>query len=223
MSHSSRAPFRPRAVPRPALEPGKGERTRATILDAALEFLWSNPFRELTVASLMEPANLSRSAFYRHFRDLHSVMESLLLDLEQDILRVAEPWLAQSGPPLDLLRESLSGLVQVCHQRGPILRAIVDAAPTDEHLDRIWNEFLGRFDVAVASRIEEDQRQGLIGELDARHVAIALNRLDVAMLVAAFGRRPRKPQVTVFEVLFRIWSSTLYGPAAREPGPRSQS
>ena len=191
------------------------------ILDAALEFLWSRPFREMTVSSVMESTNLGRSAFYRHFHDLHLVMESLLLDLEEEILGVVEPWLVRTGPPLDLLRESLSGLVRVCYQRGPILRAIVDAAPTDERLDRIWNEFLGRFDAAVASRIEEDQRQGLVGELDTRHVAIALNRLDVAMLVAAFGRRPRKQQGAVFEVLFRIWSSTLYGPEPQKPGPRS--
>jgi len=192
------------------------------ILDAALEFLWSNPFREMTVSSIMEPTELSRSAFYRHFHDLHLVMESLLLDLEQEILRVAELWLTQTGPPLDLLRESLSGLVRVCYERGPILRAIVDSAPTDQRLDRIWNEFLERFDVAVASRIEEDQRQGLAGELDARHVAIALNRLDVAMLVTAFGQRPRQPPEPVLDVLFRIWSSTLYGSDPRDPGPRSQ-
>jgi len=80
------------------------------ILDAALEFLWSNPFREMTVRSVMESTNLSRSAFYRHFHDLHLVMESLLLDLEQEILEVAAPWLARTGPPLDLLQESLSGL-----------------------------------------------------------------------------------------------------------------
>jgi len=192
------------------------------ILDAALEFLWSNPFREMTVSSIMEPTELSRSAFYRHFHDLHLVMESLLLDLEQEILRVAELWLTQTGPPLDLLRESLSGLVRVCYERGPILRAIVDSAPTDQRLDRIWNEFLERFDVAVASRIEEDQRQGLAGKLDARHVAIALNRLDVAMLVTAFGQRPRQPPEPVLDVLFRIWSSTLYGSDPRDPGPRSQ-
>ena len=192
------------------------------ILDAALEFLWSNPFREMTVSSIMEPTELSRSAFYRHFHDLHLVMESLLLDLEQEILRVAELWLTQTGPPLELLRESLSGLVRVCYERGPILRAIVDSAPTDQRLDRIWNEFLERFDVAVASRIEEDQRQGLAGELDARHVAIALNRLDVAMLVTAFGQRPRQPPEPVLDVLFRIWSSTLYGSDPRDPGPRSQ-
>ena len=192
------------------------------ILDAALEFLWSNPFREMTVRSVMESTNLSRSAFYRHFHDLHLVMESLLLDLEQEILQVAAPWLARTGPPLELLQEFLSGLVRVCYQRGPILRAIVDAAPTDERLSRVWDKFLGRFDEAVTSRIEEDLRQDLIGDVEARPVAIALNRLDVALLVAAFGRRPRRPQGPVLDVLFRIWSSTLYGPEPQDPGPRSQ-
>jgi len=222
MSHLRSTSSRPRAVPQPTLKLGRGERTRAMILDAALEFLWSNPFREMTVRSVMESTNLSRSAFYRHFHDLHQVMESLLLDLEQEILRGAAPWLTRPGPPLDLLHESLSGLVRVCYQRGPILRAIVDAAPTDERLDRIWNGFLERFDVAVESRIEEDQRQGLIREVDARSMAVALNRLDVAELAAAFGRRPRRTSGPVFDVLFRIWSSALYGPKPQDPGARSQ-
>ena len=220
VSHFNRSASRPRAVPRPVAKLGKAERTRARILDSALEFLWSSPFRELTVGSLMEPTGLSRSAFYRHFRDLHEVMETLLEELESEILGVAAPWFVQTGPPLELLHESLVGLVGLSYERGPILRAIVDARPTDERLDRFWDTFLGRFDDAVASRCEGDQEQGLIGQLDARVVAIALNRLDVAMLVDAFGRRPRKPQEPTLEVLYRIWSFTLYGAETRNPGPR---
>jgi hypothetical protein len=33
-----------------------------------------------------------RSAFYEYFHDLHKLRESLLEDLEQEILAVADPW-----------------------------------------------------------------------------------------------------------------------------------
>jgi AcrR family transcriptional regulator len=57
---------------------GKSARTRATILNAALDFIWSHPFRDMTVNSLMASTGLSRSAFYQYCKDLHDLMESLL-------------------------------------------------------------------------------------------------------------------------------------------------
>ena len=60
--------------PQPVPRIGKSERTRAAILNAALDFLWSHPFRDMTVASLMTSTGVSRSAFYQYFNDLHEVM-----------------------------------------------------------------------------------------------------------------------------------------------------
>jgi len=189
----------------------KSDRTRAQIVDAALEFLWSHPFREMTVGHLMAGTDLSRPAFYQYFHDLHELMESLLEDIEQEILAVAAPWFTGTGDAIAMLRESLAGLVRVGHEQGPVLRAVADAAPTDERLERAWTELLGRFDDAVAARIEADQAQGLIPAFDARPVAVAFNRLDAYMLIHAFGRRPRSQQEPVLEAITRLWMSTLYG------------
>ena len=79
----------------PALR--KSERTRRAILDAALTFLWTHPFRDLTVGELMSLAGTSRSAFYRYFEDLHDLMEVLLRGVEEDIIEVAGPWLQGEG------------------------------------------------------------------------------------------------------------------------------
>ena len=169
----------------------KSERTRQSILDAAVEFLWSHPFRELTVAELMSLAGASRSAFYQYFTDLHDLMESLLGAMEQEIFEVAAPWFHGEGDPVPLLEESLTGLVRVCYQRGPIVRAISDAAPADERLEQAWTKFLKDFDSAVAARIEQHQAAGLIPPFDAGPIAVALNRMDAAVLIQQFGRRPQ--------------------------------
>jgi AcrR family transcriptional regulator len=190
---------------------GKSERTRAAILNAALEFVWSHPFRDMTVNALMSATGLSRSAFYQYFRDLHDLMETLLDMLKGEVLAVTGPWFECAGDPVVLLSESLAGLVDVCYRRGPILRATDDAAATDERLEKAWAQFVKQFDDAVATRIEADQEQGLIPEFDARPVAIALNRLDVYTLIEAFGQRPRSKPEPVSEALARIWISTLYG------------
>lgn len=209
MSDIDQPPLRVR--PQPVSKIGKAERTRAAILDAALGFLWSRPFREMTVSRLMESTGMSRSAFYQYFSGLHELMQALQDILQGEIFAVAEPWLEGTGDPVSLVHETMAGLVRVCHQRGPFIRALSDAATTDEVFEEAWRQFLIAFDDAASARIEADQQQGLIPEFDPRPVAIALNRLDASTLIEAFGQHPRMEPEPVREALARIWISALYG------------
>ncbi|MDX2427254.1 MAG: hypothetical protein QNK22_01020 [Xanthomonadales bacterium] len=56
MSGIKPSSFRPRMSPQPVPKIGNSERMRAAFLDAALEFIWSHPFRDMTVNSLMASA-----------------------------------------------------------------------------------------------------------------------------------------------------------------------
>ena len=200
-----------RVEPEATLKIEKSDRTRAAILNAALEFVWSHPFRDLTVNALMTPTGMSRSAFYQYFKDLHDLMETLLEMLRDEVFAATGSWFQGTGDPIALLNESLAGLVDVCYRLGPILRAADDAAATDERLEKAWNQFVKQFDDAVTARIQADQAQGLIPDFDARPVAFALNRLNAYTLIQAFGQRPRKQPGPVREALARVWISTLYG------------
>ncbi len=200
-----------RISPQPTLKIRKSERTRAAILNAGVEFVWSHPFRDLTVNVLMASTGLSRSAFYQYFKDLQDLMESLLDLLKNEVYAVTGPWFEGTGDPVILLNDSLAGLVDVCYRLGPILRAADDAAATDERYEKVWKQFIEQFDDAITTRIKADQEQGLIPNFDARPVAEALNRLDVFTLLDAFGQHPRKQPEPVYEALSRIWISTLYG------------
>jgi len=210
MSTSQAIRSRPRILPQPVLKLAKSERTRAAILDGALEFLWEHPFRDMTVNRLMERTSASRPTFYQYFHDLHELMECLLDDLRDDIMAGAVPWFTGTGEVTGLLRQSLEALVRTGYEKGPILKAVADAAPNDERLETAWFEFLSHFDEAVAARIEEDQRQRLISELDAAAIARALNRLDAYSLIEAFGQHPRKKPGPTLGAIERIWISTLY-------------
>ncbi len=158
----------------------------------------------------MSRAGAGRSAFYQYFADLHDLMDILLNEMGENIYEAAKPWFEGEGDPVPLLRESLSGFVRICYRRGPILRAVVDAAPGDEKLEQSWAKFLAGFDDAVADRIEHHQAAGLIPQFPARPVAVALNRLDASLAITMFGRRPRGNQELVLDSLMRIWISTLY-------------
>ena len=199
------------AEPEPIPRVGRSERTRAEILDAAFEFLWSRPFRDITVNSLMATTSISRSAFYRYFDDIHGLMQALLTRLESEILEGASPWLTDDGDPVALLYESLAAEVRICYRHGPFIKAISDAAGTNAQLEDEWNWFLDRFDDAVSERIAADQELGLIEAFDPRPVATALNRVDAAMYVRAFGNRPRSRPEPVQDAITRVWISTLYG------------
>ena len=110
----------------------------------------------------------------------------------------------------------MAGLVRVCYQQGPILRAVVDARPMDERLEKAWTKVLKNFDDAITDRIEQQQAAGLIKPFEARPVAMALNRMDASLLIHHFGRRPRGNQKMVQKALLRVWISTLYGDQALE-------
>ena len=190
--------------------PRKSEQTRAAILDSALEFLQDHSFRELTVGELMKRAGASRPTFYQYFSDLANLMTVLLDGLRSEVFVVAAPWFQGEGDPVPLLEESLAGLVDLCVERGSILRAVAEAAVSNESLESSWTEFLQSFDAAVSDRIEQHQAQGYIGPLPAYPVAVALNRLDAALLIEYFGRQPHGERDEILATLFHFWRSTLY-------------
>lgn len=188
----------------------KSVRTRSAILDAAFDFIWSHPFREMTVGDLMSATELSRPAFYQYFSDLHELMETMLHGLRDEILQGAHPWFLGSGNPVELLEESLSELVRICYRRGPILRAVADAATADARLEKSWKAFLDGFDAAVAERIAADQQLDLVPAFDPMPVAMALNRMDAYQFIGAFGQRPRKRPEPVLAAIQHIWINALY-------------
>jgi AcrR family transcriptional regulator len=196
----------------------KAERTRAEIVDAAFDFLWSHPYRDLSVNALMDRTGVSRSTFYQYFPDLQTLMGSLLQTLVEEIMSASGAWFEGTGDPVALLEEALSGLVEVCYERGPFLRAVADAATTDARLEASWKKFLRQFDDVVADRIEADQRLELIRPFDARSVAMLTTRLDAFTFIDAFGQHPRQDPEPIRLAIIRVWVSTLYGPEWVESG-----
>jgi AcrR family transcriptional regulator len=166
----------------------------------------------------MDSTAVSRSAFYQYFSGLHELMRTLQDMMQGEIFAGVRPWIEGTGDPVALMHETMAGLVRVCHERGPFIRAMSDAATTDEVFGEAWKAFLGAFDDAVSVRIEADQQQGLIPDFDARSVAFALNRLDAGTLIEAFGQHPRRDPDPVRLALARIWISTLYGTEWVESG-----
>jgi AcrR family transcriptional regulator len=190
----------------------KSEQTRQLILDSALRFLWSNPFRNLTITRLMADTGITRPAFYHYFTDLHDLMEALLLELQQELQSAANEWFSEGG--ISNLVDALSAVVEICYNRGPILRAVVEAAPMDERLEAAWEHFVRQFETLVAAGIKREQASGLARDVDPEITGTVLNRMNIATIVHYFGHKPRQRKTAVSESLADIWISTLYGDPA---------
>ena len=172
----------------------------------------------MTVNSLMASTNLSRSAFYQYFEDIHQMMGALLDMLAGEIFGSANIWVEGVGDPVALMNDAFKGLIKTCYRYGPFLKAVSDAAATDERFEQGWGQFLKAFDDAGHARIKADQAQGLIVTFDPRPVIFSLNRINSQTFIDACGQHPRKRQKPVREALARGWISTLYGAKWVEKG-----
>ena len=187
------------------------EESAREILNAAEELLRDHPFRELTVDAVMSRTGLKRPAFYAHFRDRHDLTLRIVEDVGRELGEMVDRWLDGDDIERDG-RASLLGLAQVYVRHGHVLRALVDAAGTDATVETAYNAMIDRFTDATYKRIVVEQEAGRIrADLDAEETARALVCLDERYLTRSLTRQPVADPQRVADVLFTIWSSTLYG------------
>jgi AcrR family transcriptional regulator len=184
--------------------------TEQEILAAAEQLLRERPFREVTVAQIMLRTGLKRPAFYAHFTDLHDLVLRLFGDVGEELFEMADRWLRGSDPARDV-RAALEGVAAVYRRHGPFLRALAEAAPTDERVERAYRSLVQAFVDATAERIRTDQAGGLVSAgVNANETARALVWGIERYLSEAFGRSPQDDLAPVLDALERIWGATLY-------------
>jgi AcrR family transcriptional regulator len=186
------------------------EESRQKILEAATEFLFEHPLRDMTVAELMDRTSLGRSSFYVYFRDRYDLAEALLKMIENLGLKAAGPWFEGSGRSLPALRAALKNIVNVFVKFGPVIRSVAEAAPMGEKLESFWSDFIQAFTRMTAERIIRDQKAGHTPPVDAHETAHALIHMNIAYLTDRFGKRPQVDPKTALDTLFGIWACTLY-------------
>jgi AcrR family transcriptional regulator len=194
---------------RPRHDPRETERE---ILEAAEALLRERPFREVTVGAIMDATRLKRPAFYAHFRDRYDLVLRVVQQIGDEIARAAEPWLAGTGHPAQDIRASFEALTAVYAEHGPVLRALSEAALSDEQVEATYRGLVQRFIDATAHRMHEEQAAG---NIDVRHVdetARALVWLVESYVTETLGGRTQADPATVADVLQQIWLATLYGP-----------
>ncbi len=182
------------------------EKSRRRIVEAATELVRENSYGQLSVGEVMERADLGRTIFYRHFDDLGDLLVKAAREaIEQlyDAQRTLAETRVEHGP--EAVRPAIELAVDVYRRHGPLLRAVSDAARSDELVAAGRAPILARFDELVTTalrRVEEETERPFA---DPRETARALNLLAESYLLDAFGREPRVEPATAAETLTEIW------------------
>src|SRR5690606_11745427 len=107
------------------------------ILEAAEQLLRERPFREVTVADVMDRTGLKRPGFYVHFRDRHDLALRVVEHIGRELFAMTDRWLDGDDPVADA-REAFEGLVAVYALHGPVLRALADASGADARVEEAY-------------------------------------------------------------------------------------
>lgn len=193
---------------RPKHDPKESERE---ILEAAEQFLSEHHFRDLNIDEVMRRTGLKRPAFYVHFRDKNDLTLRLVQNISKELFDIADRWLAGTNHQEDL-RRALVDSVNVYVEHGRLLRAFVEAASGDEHVDRVYRGLIQDFITAAAQHIKAEQLAGKIKkDVEVEETAKALIWLEERYLSETFGHASQVQPEIVIQVLQNIWISTLYG------------
>ena len=187
------------------------QQSRARIVAAAEELVRQRPYGALTVDDVMRQAGLGRTIFYRHFDDLADLLmragrEAIdeLFDA-QHALRAAEV-----GDGLDVVRMAIEPAVAVYRRHGPLLRAIAEAAATEEPITAGQEAMRERFHELVEHALGAIPRVAANPPADIAETARALNLMNESYLLDAFGREPRVSAETAIQTLTEVWFATIH-------------
>jgi TetR/AcrR family transcriptional regulator, ethionamide resistance regulator len=182
------------------------ENVRRQVLAAADALLRDRPYRELSVEATMAETGLTRTAFYRHFDDVTDVVLRLLEDVGHELYAVAARWLERTAEDFPAAtHDGLSGIVGFFERHGRLIRAISEAAVTDERIEVGYNSFVEAFIDMTARGFDELVESGQIDPLDARPLARALNLMNERYLLDQFGHDPPGCADVAVRTLEAVW------------------
>jgi phytoene dehydrogenase-like protein len=117
---------------------------------------------------------------------------------------------ARVGDSLAVVRAAIEPAVAVYQRHGPLLRAIAEAAASEERIAEGQEAMRRRFDELVEDALREMPALAANPLADIAETARALNLLNESYLRDAFGREPRVSAETAIQTLTEIWFAVIH-------------
>jgi AcrR family transcriptional regulator len=202
----------PDPAPRPPPRPRRRrDAARARILRSTLELAERKPFRDLTVEEIARAVEISRSAFYLHFRDKGDLLLAALEEVDEELRVAADRWWMREGAPAERIRVAVAAIVSVWTEHDRVLRVVTEVAAYDAEVRAEWLRIVGRFIASAAERIAAEQRQGLIPPaLDPPATAEALVWMAERCCGVYLGGDAGRSAEELIEQLASVWAAALY-------------
>ncbi len=184
----------------------------ASIYEAIEGFLADRSFRELTVEDVIAPTGLGRTAFYRYFPDLETVLLRRLAQIEEELGDATDSWLepAPGVEPEDGLAQAALALAVVYRRHAALLRAFAEAAAAGADVEAAWRDLVGGFIDRARERIGALAQAGRVSIADTDEVARALVWMTERYLLETYGRGADVPTEVAANTVAQIWRRTLF-------------
>ena len=182
--------------------------TERAILDATEALLEQRSFRDISVEEVMASAGLSRTAFYRYFPDLESVVTRLMGALVNELRAASRLWLVSDNPETQL-HDALVHFAAVYRDHGRLMRAFDDAARSGADLKQRWGGTLGELVGPVERHIVSLAEAGRVDLAHPVETVRALSVLTDRYLLDVYSADDTVPTERPAAVLVQIWRRTL--------------
>jgi AcrR family transcriptional regulator len=184
------------------------EEVRERLVDAATELVRDRSFYDLSVTDVTERAGIERTIFYRHFDDLSDLLLRAATEAIESLYEAqVELDAERETGDLATVRSAIEPAVRVYRQHGPVIRAVMEAGASHPEIAARGAELRRRFNELTSGSLTRLPGLKENPPADLAESARALNLLNEAYLLDAFGRETRiSPEVAV-ETLTEIWAA----------------
>jgi AcrR family transcriptional regulator len=203
---------------------GRRPKTYDAVLHATSELLETVPLAELSVAQILEAAQVGRTSFYEHFTSKDDVVVKLLRSISDEVAAGMAPVFDRGDRSIEeTYREGLTNWLHISAAHRSLLMAVMEEWPAVPELRQIWFELVGKFTRDLAALIATDRAAGLAPP-GADPEALAASLVwggERAFHIAATGRHPTLvDEQAIVEPLVQLFVGTIYCCAVRPPGSR---
>jgi len=198
-------PFAARGTSRSTIE--------QTIFDATEDLLQSTSLEDLTVAHILERADISRTTFYRYFTSKHQVVSAMLEAVQQELVDVMQPWFTRGDRAPDAaLSDALGSVADVWGRHRPVLRACSEHWHSDPEIGERWVAMMDRFTSDISRQIDRERKAGEAPKgVDSRKLALHLAwSCERLFYLAGFGLAGDNREQDAVDVLVAAWVGALY-------------
>ena len=171
---------------------------KGIIADTFLKMVQHKNMDKITVKSLIDECHISRQTFYYHFRDIMDVLEWLVQQMTEQLVK-------QSLKAEDM-RSALQIFISFAVERFPMLQKLMNSQRRSQ-IEKIMIDAIGTY----LEELAKNRQQDIPGNYTDRAVLLRYSACGLVGVLLAYGGKPDLDQDRLAFQLERILSGELSG------------